>query len=158
MRLLAYKGVTNKLLSVAHRRPPDRVVGDSQSPYLRRWFLVPQNKFLNIYLHHFLQSDDDGALHDHPWCNVSVLLRGMYAEHTDRSSGMPEVLREGSIKVRASGKNAHRVELVDGDCWTLFITGPKYRKWGFHCRSGWIPWNQYLAPSKSGKGDEGCLD
>lgn len=36
---------------------------------------------INIYLHHFRRSDEDSALHDHPWWfNVSWLLDGDYDE------------------------------------------------------------------------------
>jgi hypothetical protein len=30
--------------------------------------------------------------------------------------------RAGDTLMRWSGKQAHRIELVDGPCWTLFIT------------------------------------
>ena len=68
--------------------PPDQVIGGRQRPYLLRWFLIPQNRFLNVYLHRFLRSDDDRALHDHPWWNVSLLLEGAYTEHTIRAGGV----------------------------------------------------------------------
>jgi hypothetical protein len=56
---------------------------------MRRWWVIPRNKFFNIYLHHFLHSDDDRALHDHPWWNVSILLRsGSYVEHTIAAGGV----------------------------------------------------------------------
>lgn len=42
---------------------PHFVIGSGESPYLLRWFLIPRNTKLNIYLHKFLQSDDDRALH-----------------------------------------------------------------------------------------------
>jgi hypothetical protein len=51
---------------IAGSRPPDFVIG-GDSPYMLRWWIIPRNKFFNIYLHRFLRSDDDRALHDHPW-------------------------------------------------------------------------------------------
>ena len=63
------------------RRPPDRIIGGASDPYLRRWFIIPRNRWFNIYLHQFLRSDDDRALHDHPWVNLSILLTGRYMEH-----------------------------------------------------------------------------
>jgi hypothetical protein len=34
--------------------------------------------------------------------------------------------------------SAHRIELpVGSPTWTLFLTGPVVRKWGFHCINGW---------------------
>ena len=44
-------------------RPPDRIIGGKDNPYLLRWHVVPRNPQQNIYLHHFLRSDDDRALH-----------------------------------------------------------------------------------------------
>ena len=62
-------------------RPPDYLIGADGSVYLERWWLIPCNRIMNIYLHHFLRSDDYRALHDHPWCNLSLLLSGSYIEH-----------------------------------------------------------------------------
>ena len=57
------------------------VIGEPEEPYLKRWFILPRNRWFNIYLHHFHRSDDDQALHDHPWASVSILLKGSYIEH-----------------------------------------------------------------------------
>ena len=50
--------------------------------YLRRWFLLLHNRWLNVYLHQFCRSDYDRALHDHPWWNCLILLSGGYHEVT----------------------------------------------------------------------------
>ncbi|WP_287865143.1 hypothetical protein [Achromobacter sp.] len=50
----------------AWRRPPDFVIGDAADPYLRRGWIISRNPVFNLYLHQFLRSDDDRALHDHP--------------------------------------------------------------------------------------------
>jgi hypothetical protein len=34
----------------------------------------------DIYLHQFLKSDDNQALHDHPAASVAIVLRGKYTE------------------------------------------------------------------------------
>lgn len=129
---------------VASRRAADVVIGGRDRPYLRRWHVIPRNPVFNVYLHQFLRSDDDRALHDHPWWNVSFLLDGAYTEHTIRAGGIHvKTLRTaGDLKFRLA-KAAHRIELTDGPCWTLFITGPRFRLWGFHCASGWIPWQRF---------------
>ena len=111
------------------------------------------------YLHHFLRSDDDRALHDHPWANCSVLLEGRYLEHTIAAGGIHhhELLDAGAVRVRWSGRIAHRVDLVTGPCWTLFITGPRYRAWGFHCpEQGWVPWERFTADTDPGAIGKGC--
>ena len=64
---------------------------------MRRWWVIPRNKWFNVYLHHFLRSDDDRALHDQPWWNLSILLDGEYTEHTIAAGGVRlRCLRLGS--------------------------------------------------------------
>lgn len=153
-----------KLIARVTRRPPDFVIGGTTRPYLRRWFVIPRNRFFNVYLHQFLRSDDDRALHDHPWINLSVLLRGGYIEHRIAAGGIEcrELLWAGEWRFRRSGRMAHRIELLEYDgepqpCWTLFITGPRYRSWGFHCpQQGWIRWDRFTAPNDSGAIGPGC--
>lgn len=136
--------ILDRLIRHATRRPPDKVIGGPDRPYLLRWHLV-RTRLLGIYLHRFLRSDDDRALHDHPWANVSILLRGEYTEHTPEGSS---VLRAPRIRVRLSARLAHRIELHAGPCWTLFIRGPVTREWGFHCADGWVHWTEFT--------DKGC--
>jgi hypothetical protein len=134
------------------RRTPDFIVGGAADPYLLRWWLIPRNRWLNVYLHHFLRSDDDRALHDHPWWNVSVILKGAYVEHTTAGA---QRYAAGDVKARL-GKTAHRIELTDGPCWTLFITGPRFREWGFHCPNGWRHWGDFTSPINKGEVGRGC--
>lgn len=68
------------------RRPPDFVIGSEDNPYLHRWWIIPKNRLFNIYLHKFMRSDDDRALHDHPWSwNLSIIIRGSYIEHMPKN-------------------------------------------------------------------------
>lgn len=146
-------------------REPDFIIGTAERPYLRRWWVIPRNRWFNIYLHHFLRSDDDRALHDHPWVNCSILLRGRYLEH--RPDG--QVLLRKPWRPWAPWRltfrlptSAHRVELRRTDSgheapvWTLFITGPKVREWGFWCPRGWVPWQRFVAVGKPGEVGAGC--
>lgn len=140
-------------------RKPDFIVGPETDPYLLRWFIIPRNPLFNIYLHCFLRSDDDRALHDHPWSNLSVLLKGRYVEHTIKAGGINirTERKAGDLKLRLFGSFAHRLELIDGEpCWTLFITGPRYRQWGFHCAKGWTHWKVFTKPDSSGEVGRGC--
>lgn len=151
------------LLRKIHQRVdptgPDQVIGDWHRPYLLRWFLLPKNRFLNVYLHRFMRSDDDRALHDHPWVNCSFLLEGEYTEHRILAGGIHTkvIRRAGSFCLRPSGRIAHRVELHAGSCWTLFITGPKYREWGFHCAdTGWVHWRKFSDEDDENVVGKGC--
>jgi hypothetical protein len=140
--------IVARIITRLTRRPPDFIIGDPSSPYLRRWHVIPRNRFLNIYLHQFLRSDDDRALHDHPWMNASILLRGRYTEVTPSGS---HLRRQGHVYLRRA-KSLHRVELIDAEpVWTLFITGPRLREWGFACPNGWRHWRDFCATDESGR-------
>lgn len=146
------------LKHIATMRRPDFIVGGRANPYLLRWFVIPRNPLFNIYLHKFLRSDDDRALHDHPWANCSLILKGNYVEQTADGATL---LSDGAIRCRLSGKFAHRIELVNGPCWTLFITGPRYRNWGFNCTDAlgykrWVPWQEFVDDQDRGQIGRGC--
>jgi hypothetical protein len=145
---------------VAERRPPDFIIGGEDDPYLRRWWVIPRNRFFNIYLHHFMRSDDDRALHDHPWVNLSVLLDGEYIEHLPE--GFPRYREAGDMVLRLPSA-AHRVELHEGvftgrpiPVWTLFITGPRVRQWGFLCPQGWRHWKDFTGGANGERVGRGC--
>lgn len=128
-------------------RPPDFVIGDPANPYLLRWWVIPRNRFFNIYLHNMLRDDDDRALHDHPWWNVSIVLKGGYLEWmSHRGDPINCAWRGRWSVVFRKATDAHRLTLGHGTgpSWSLFITGPVVRQWGFHCPKGWRPWREYL--------------
>lgn len=126
---------------------PGFIIGGRDDPYLVRWYLVPRNPYLNVYLHKFVRSDDDRALHDHPWWFLSLILKGAYIEH--RQDGT--TLRSRGSIARREPTTLHRVELLphstldhhEEPVWTLFLTGPKVREWGFKCPKGWIHWKEF---------------
>lgn len=166
------KLIRDRILAWARNREPDFVIGGAARPYLRRHWLIPRNRFFNVYVHEFLRSDDDRALHDHPWLfNASWLIDGEYIEHTIREGGVAVATRRkaGDWKFRW-GPAPHRVELVSEaligvrtdwvftvPCWTIFITGPRVREWGFHCQEqGWIPWKRFTAADDPGAVGKGC--
>lgn len=152
---LAYRWATRQMF----RRAPDFVIGEPDRPYLRRWWIIPRNRFFNIYLHEVLRSDDDRALHDHPWWNCSIVLAGGYVEHVIRAGGIEAAIerRAGAIKFRWA-RAAHRLEVKAGHrAITLFITGPRIRHWGFHCpKAGWVHWQTFCAPADKGQVGRGC--
>ena len=139
-------------------RDPDLILTrDDGQVYLKRWHVIPRNRFFNVYLHQFLGSDDDRALHDHPWGFLSVVLKGGYWEH--KGDGWAKWRGAGSVAYRKA-KTAHRVELdyeiaglneaaqpvgaVEKPAWTLIFTGPVMRSWGFHCPQGWVHWKRFI--------------
>ena len=135
------------------QRSPDFVIGGEDAPYLRRWWIVPRNETQNVYLHEILRDDDDRALHDHPWENVSYLLIGRYLEITPEG----EFLREAGSLIRRQAGDAHRLQLIDGErCVSLFFTGVKTREWGFHCPKGWVHWRDFTAGPNGELVGAGC--
>lgn len=135
--------------------------------YMWRWWRIARNWAFNIYYHVVLRSDDDRALHDHPWFSFSIVLDGGYFEHTIRAGGIHRKIWKGpgSMSFRWTGSLAHRLELkrvslmeaplsalagreveisdatnmkVEVPATTIFITGPVLRRWGFHHESGWV--------------------
>lgn len=46
-------------------------------------------------------------------------------------------------------KHTHWVKVDKGGCWTLLLTGPPYRKWGFWIKKAtkikWVKANKYFA-------------
>jgi hypothetical protein len=139
-------------------RQPDLMIGGKDDPYLLRWYVIPRNRFLNVYAHIFMRSDDDRALHDHPWWNASILVEGEYTEHTIDAGGINRriVRKAGDWKLRGA-RAAHRIELHAGPCRTLFITGPRLREWGFHCpEAGWRHWKIFTAGPRGETVDRGC--
>ncbi len=118
-----------------------RIAGPDQQDYLVRRYLLPRNRFMNIYLHHFLGSDDARALHDHPWYSASIVLKGHLIEHLPNKKH--RVIRRGRITIR-SPQFLHRIELPEQQtAVTLFCTGPVLRTWGFACPDGWVSWRKF---------------
>lgn len=140
-------------------RKPDFIIGPHDAPYLRRWWVIPRNRFFNIYLHNMLRDDDDRALHDHPWWNISFILKGGYLEwFSHRGEPINCVWRARWRFVFRKPTCAHRLTLGHGTgpSWSLFITGPIVRQWGFHCQQGWRVWTEFVNARDSGQVGRGC--
>lgn len=140
------------LISANANREPDLIIGGPDNPYLRRWWLQKDPARSSVYLHQMLRDDDDRALHDHPWPNTSIILDGTIREVTPGGSRM---LTPGSITHRKA-TDSHRLEIVDGPAWSLFITGKRCREWGFHCPQGWRHWREFVDTRDHGQIGRGC--
>lgn len=152
------------------RRKRDvRIPGVETIPaYMLRWWKIPRNWAFNIYYHIVKRSDDDTALHDHPWWNFSIVLDGGYWEHLILPGGVHRKTwyGPGAVRFRPHGGFAHRLELKRSDplddfeegkilptlnpvelpVKSIFITGPVLRRWGFHHTDQWVDayeWDAY---------------
>jgi hypothetical protein len=127
----------------------ETAIGCGKVSFLKRpiaWVL--QSLGIAVRVHKILRSDIGRDFHNHPWNFVSVILMSNYYEVTpnyDKNNFYVGELEtycpQGSILFR-NDSQMHRLKLADktvvGNChtqflpvWTLFITGPKKRKWGF---------------------------
>lgn len=102
--------------------------------YLNRW--VIDFRWFSIRLHHWIGSDDDRHPHDHPWWFVSLLLWGRLEENVNgawrRRRGIAAYPAAHSHCVRAT------------NAWTLLLTGPARRDWGFTLGDRWVTKRQYF--------------
>jgi len=140
------------------QRGPDKVICNE---YLHRWHVIPRNPFFNIYLHEFVGSDDGRAVHDHPWINLTWVLSGQYDEVMETDTFIPDT-NDMSFGEQIQGRRMYKVKRrrkwnlvfrrptamhmitgVQPNTWTLFITGPRIRKWGF--REGVVGWRPFDA-------------
>lgn len=132
-----------------------QVIGPADRPYMVRYILFRWAHLPRVYVHKFMRSDDERAPHNHPWWFVSLVLRGHYLEYNDRPPN-PHVRKRFSVGFRGLD-TFHRVALPNGHryvgngrykygpipCWTLVVTGPDVRGWGFRCPSGVVPWREF---------------
>lgn len=150
--------IKKRVRTIMIRRPPDFVIGPVRDPYMLRWWLIPQNRFFNIYLHQILHDDEDRALHDHPWASLSYMIAGKLVElyrDPKNPKSYTRTLKAGQW-VRRSATFAHRLILVSDTATTIFMIGPVVREWGFHCPQGWIPWREFVKPDSPGEVGRGC--
>ncbi|MGH1426929.1 MAG: hypothetical protein ACRBEE_03255 [Arenicella sp.] len=119
-------------------RKPDEIIGEK---YMRRWHLRRKQGSWNLYLHRYDGSDDDRALHDHPWKSISILLCG----------NLHEVAKNKTYRLwwflpkYRNAEYAHRIILKSRYAYTLFFTLKKEREWGFHCPQGWKHWKDFTS-------------
>lgn len=99
-------------------------LGNPECIYAERWIL-DLGPLGSLRLHHFLRSDDARAHHDHPWWFLTLVLKGSYVDESPEGN---DRLTAGSIRFRPA---LHRHTVRTSGVWTVVLTGPKRRKWGF---------------------------
>lgn len=124
-----------RVQAVMDQRPPDFAPGPTGSPFLERWWLRPVSDKGNVWLHRFLQSDQDKVPHDHSFHSISFVLDEGYHEELPRGI----VWRPPGAIILRSAKTPHRVLIRGKPAISLFVTGKSFREWGFHTHYGFIP-------------------
>lgn len=139
-------GLSRDIAEGVGSNPPPRTiftlgqqVGLPTCPYLKRW--VADFGWFSIRLHRWQSSDDDRAFHDHPWWFITLVLRGSYVDVSPRGR---DRLTAGSIRFRLA-EHQHTAEVERPGTWTLLITGPTKRRWGFWVNGKLIRRDKYFA-------------
>jgi len=127
----AYGEPTDDMLEGLER---DRILGPDGERYLDRYHLTD-----SVRLHHIMSDDAQDDMHDHPWDLTSVLVTGGYREVTPAG----ELEHWAPSVIVRQAEEPHRLELLAGPMWTIAITGPVRRRWGFHTPAGWVHWRDY---------------
>lgn len=135
----------------------EAITGTGGEPYMVRWTLF-RCRWFGVKVHHFLRSDADPELHDHPCWFVSLILVGGYLEQFRvrrwRRSPVDGLVYfdETVTHWQAPGRllyrpadHAHRIVIPPGrSAWTLVVVGPKSREWGFWEPLGWVEWREFF--------------
>lgn len=146
-----YMGTHRTDFTITYKRDGGKTV------YLDRWHLIPRNDRFNVYLHCAYADDESHDLHDHPYDNMSIVLKGGYWEHFNLFDAIWRA--PGAIIFRRAA-TAHRLTLertaenaAPTPSVSLFVTGPRTREWGFHAPDGWLPYKEYHARDNHVYGD-----
>ncbi len=116
------------------------IVNCERKPYLYRWYVVKRERFA-LFIHRFVRSDEDRALHDHPWDFIVIPIWRGYLEHNDR--GVTRVYPIIGTRFRRCTYR-HRVELIEEKrAWSLFIRFRYTRTWGFWPKGGFVDWRKW---------------
>lgn len=115
--------------------------GHKEGLYLRRWclFTCPWGR---VYLHNLIGPDPDRDPHNHPWNARVLVLRGSYVQYIVTG---PNQVRSQHIRwTNTLGAGYHRIISVRPNTWTLTLTGPVVRSWGFLRNTVHIHWKIYI--------------
>lgn len=104
--------------------------------HFRRWRIM-ETPWFGIYIHGIYKADKDLHLHDHPWNYMSVVLKGAYLE-ASKVDGEIRMARPVQWKWNNATRFHKIALLVTPSVYTLFITGKKYREWGYDVDGVWV--------------------
>jgi hypothetical protein len=130
------------------------IINCQKDPYLKRWYVIRTEPF-GLFIHKFIRSDEDRALHDHPWNFIIIPIWRGYIEHSQKkfvtvwrheAEHMAQIKRRVwplMISIRPA-EYQHRVELIEGKpAWSIFLRFKKRREWGFWPSGIFYNWKQW---------------
>lgn len=115
--------------------------------YAKRWALAVDDEGC-AYLHNLI-GPDQPYLHDHPWSFKSHILSGGYVEVIHDHNRVQEVSQRhvsGSVLHRSSDF-MHFISHVEPNTWTLVVTGPRIKEWGFYVATEWMHFKDFYDSS-----------
>lgn len=156
-----------QLLKALVRRRQNFTIEIQGAPYMTRHYLWPRTRDRDqdarrtrfaVFLHEYHRCDAERWLHDHPWSwAIGIPLVGGYTE--ERLAGFELPGRKTVRHVRRWRLNVircrdfHRIAGVEPGTWTLFIHGPRVKRWGFLVERDralvWQLWNEYQEPGRT---------
>jgi hypothetical protein len=124
--------------AIARTVPSLEIRRDPAVRYLTRYFLAGWHPNAArpgpaLFLHEFHTSDPATEVHSHPWgWSQSLILVGGYREFRCEAGAELEAIdyRPGAINI-LKATTMHRIELLEGKCWTLFLASAYARPWEF---------------------------
>lgn len=90
-------------------------------------FSLWRTKWFNVYLHRLNAPAWHPECHDHPWGFIAILVKNGYLERVGKKDHHRRV---GSILFRPA-EFTHNVITPYGTSWSIILTTPKSRDWGF---------------------------
>lgn len=146
---------------------PDFIIGGVENPYLYRWYIRQGGRekrlkfWWNTYLHEIVRSDEDRAVHCHPWGSISIVISGPLSEvrRNWRGREVERHFQDGDIVIRSPWAK-HRLVLANKQppARTIFIVGPRVKEWFFWCPKGPVHWKTFTSGAEGETVGRGCGD
>lgn len=116
-----------KLLPVRYirKKQPD----GTEAAYLERYSIV-RTRPIAIYLHHFVDRDQDEELHNHPWRAFCFVLTGSYIERR-LVAGLQLVERKVKWFNIIKPELFHMITQAEPGTWSLIVRFRSSKEWGF---------------------------
>ena len=116
-----------RLETFLHRKFRYKEIGWKEYGEVFTRYALLKTPWFNLYLHQLDAPNWHPACHDHPWWFITLLLRHGYLERV----GNKDLRRWPGMILYRAATFSHSVITPYGTSWSLVLTGPTIRKWGF---------------------------
>ena len=121
-------------------------------PLLRQFLVLRLGKFLEVYLHSFVNGETDQWFHRHRWGHMfSMVLSGRFCE--ERFPGRLFWVHYAPSFYYMDQSTIHRLHWAGERTWSLFFGFGNGDSWGYYRRPTpealqYTPWQQMIPPEK----------